>query len=362
MLKTYKYKLEPNKHHRFLLEKTLDTCRDLHNICLEQRQYQRVHRFEQDRQLTALKQEFPEYQFVHCDVLQNVIKRLQYTFDNFVRGAGFPRFKSRQRYNSFAYKGTGFKLSGRYLQLSKIGNVKVRLSREIPEYAVIKTCSIKRTVSGWYALFVVDLPFQPLLHADREVGIDVGVVRHATLTDGTVIPNPRFYQNAQAELRRAQRRISRRKKGSRRRRKAAILLQKVHEHIANRRSDFLHKQTTALVQKYGIIVVENLNVAGMAQGNCAKQVYDASWGTWLRMLAWKAASAARRLIAVDPRYTSQTCPCCGYKDKKNRPTQAEFRCLDCGFEANADWVGSVNILARMEPSGANVGELTPCVI
>lgn len=358
MLKTYKYKLEPNKHQRSLLERTLDVCRELHNLCLEQRQYQRIHRFEQDKQLTALKKEFPQFKEVHCDVLQNVIKRLQYTFDNFFRGAGFPRFKSKTRYNSFAYKSTGFKLCGRYLQLSKVGNVKVRLSREIPENAVIKTCSIKKTVSGWFAFFVIDVPIQPLPASETVVGIDVGVVQYATFSDcSDPIPNPRFYETAQAELRRAQRRVARRKKGSNRRRKAVVLLKKLHEHIANKRSDFLHKQTTALVRKYGTIVVENLNISGMAQGNCAKQVLDASWGTWLRMLVWKAASAARRVIAVDPKYTSQTCPACGYKDRKNRPTQAEFRCLECGLEANADWVGATNILARMEPSFANTQEV-----
>ena len=97
--------------------------------------------------------------------------------------------------------------------------------------------------------------------------------------------------------------------------------------------------------------------AGMVQGNCSKQILDASWGTWLRMLVFKAEEAGRRIVAVDPRFTSQTCPCCGYKDAKNRPTQAEFKCLDCGFEANADFVASVNISARMEPLGVNVGRL-----
>ena len=201
-----------------------------------------------------------------------------------------------------------------------------------------------------------------LPHSDTQAGIDVGVVRYATFSDGSEpIANPRFYEDAQAELRRSQRRVARRKKGSHRRHKAVVRLRKLHERIANKRNDFLHKQTTALIENYGMIGVENLNIARMVQGNCSKQILDASWGTWLRMLVFKAEEAGRRIVAVDSKFTSQTCPCCGYKDAKNRPSQAEFKCLDCGFEANADFIASVNISARIEPSGVNVGRLSPCV-
>src|SRR5208283_237712 len=146
-------------------------------------------------------------------------------------------------------------------------------------------------------------------------------------------------------LRVAQRRVARRKKGSSRRRKAVILLGKIHEHIANQRKDFLHKHSTEVVHKYGTVVVEALNVAGMSKGNLAKQILDCSWSGWFRQLAYKAEEAGLQFIAVDPKYTSQTCSDCGFVSKANRKTQADFACLSCGFEDNADHNGAVNIRA-----------------
>ena len=362
MLKTYKYKLNPNKQQRLSLQRTLDTCREVWNMALEQRKYQRTHWTVQCRELTELKAGFPEYKQVHVHVLQNVVKKLQRSFERMWElGSGFPRFKSQKRYHSFSFNNTGFSLAGKYLQLSKIGNVKVRLSREIPEGAVIKSLTVKQTVSGWYACLAVDVAPQLLPASDLAVGIDVGIENYAALSDGTMIQNPRHYECGQAELRRAQRRVARRKKGSNRRRKAGVLLQKVHERIANRRSDFLHKQTTALVQKFGTIVIENLNVKGLAGGILAKQVNDASWGTFFGMLAYKAESAGRQLIGVDCKKTSQTCPACGTVRKKSL-SQRKHQCSECGYTTHRDTAAAEVILGRMCPSDAKIGESIPCLV
>jgi putative transposase len=361
MLKTFKYKLNPNRTQRLALQRTLDTCREIWNMALEQRKYQRTHWTVQCRELTELKAGFPEYKQVHVHVLQNVVKKLQRSFERMWElGSGFPRFKNAKRYRSFSFNNTGFSLAGKYLQLSKIGNIKVRLSREIPE-GVIKSLTVKQTVSGWYACFAVDVPTQPLPESDLAVGIDVGIENFAALSDGTMIPNPRYYECGQAELRVAQRRVARRKKGSHRRRKAVVLLQKVHERIANRRADFLHKTTTALVQKFGTIVIENLNVKGLAGGILAKQVNDASWGTFFGMLAYKAESAGRQLIGVDCKKTSQTCPACGTVRKKSL-SQRKHACVECGLELHRDTAAAQVILGRMCPSDAKIGELIPCLV
>ena len=363
MLKAYRYKLEPNKAQRYALARTLDVCRELYNDCLYQRKLQHISRYEQSGQLTQLKAEFPVYKNVHSQVLQHVLGRLDKAFKSFFRsGFGFPRFKGANRFDSFTYPQAGFSLNGSQLSLAKIGNVKVRLSREIPADAVIKTCTIKRSVNGWFATLVFEYQPAPLPANDLAVGIDVGVTTFATFSDGTEIQNPRIYQNAQAELRRAQRRVARRKKGSHRRRKAVVLLQKVHQRITNKRADFLHKNSTAVVQKYGTIVVEALNVAGMSKGNLAKQILDCSWSEWFRQLSYKAADAGRNFSAVDPKYTSQTCSECGFKHPDNRKTQADFECLSCGFRDNADHNGAVNILARNEPLDVNVSGVTLCVV
>jgi putative transposase len=360
MLKTFKYKIEPNRKQKALLNSTLDVCRELYNMSLEQRKMQRVGQFEQMRQVTALKAAFPYYKTVHAHVLQNVIKKLNRSFENFFRRlkeggkAGFPRFKGRDRYDSFTFNNTGFKFSGRYLQLSKIGNIKIRLSRELPDGAVIKTCTVKRSVSGWFCTLTFEYePVHLPLNTDA-VGIDVGIENFAALSDGTMISNHRFYECGQAELRRAQRKVARRKnKKSNRRRKAVILLQKIHARIANRRMDFLHKQTTALIQKFGTIVVENLNVKGLAQGILSKQVHDASWSTFFSFLTYKAEDAGRRVIGVDARYTSQTCPACGTKKKKSLG-QRTHECSECGLVLHRDTAAAQVILARVEPSNANI--------
>jgi putative transposase len=143
--------------------------------------------------------------------------------------------------------------------------------------------------------------------SDLAVGIDVGVATFATFSDGTKIQNPRIYQNAQAELRRAQRKVSRRKKGSNRRRKAVVQLQQIHARIVSQRSDFLDQHSTSLVRKYETIAVEALNVAGMSRSSLAKQILDCSWSEFFRMLKYKAAEAGRRIEETDPRYTSQQC-------------------------------------------------------
>src|SRR3984893_15936320 len=218
MLKAYRYKLEPNQSQRYALARALDVCRELYNDCLYQRKLQPISRYEQSKQLTQLKAEFPVYKNVYSQVLQNVLDRLDKAFNSFFRsGFGFPRFKGANRFDSFTYPQAGFSLGGRRLSLAKIGNVKLRLSRPLPRGAVVKTCTIKRSVNGWFATLTFEHQPVPLPANDLAVGIDVGVTTFAKFTDGTEIPNPRIYRNSQAKLRRAQRRVARRKKGSHRR-------------------------------------------------------------------------------------------------------------------------------------------------
>ena len=152
MLKAYRYKVEPNQSQRYALARTLDVCRELYNDCLYQRKLQQISRYEQSKQLTQLKAEFPVYKNVYSQVLQNVLGRVDQAFKNFFRsGFGFPRFKGANRFDSFTYPQAGFSFGGRRLSLAKIGNVKVRLSRPLPGGAVVKTCTLKRSVNGWFA-------------------------------------------------------------------------------------------------------------------------------------------------------------------------------------------------------------------
>src|SRR6202162_6058950 len=281
MIKAYRFKLKPNRKQKYALARTLDVCRELYNDCLYQRKLHRTNRFDQSAELTDLKAAFRVYKNVYSQVLQHVLDRLDQAFKNFFRsGFGFPRFKGANRFDSFTYPQTGFSFGGRQLSLAKIGNVKLRLSRPLPQGAVVKTCTMKRSVHGWFAPLVFEHHPVPLPANDLAVGIDVGVTSFAKFSDGTEIQNPRIYQNTQAELRRAQRRVARRKKGSHRRGRAVLLLEKVHQGIRHRRSDFLHKHSTAVIRKYGTVKVEGLNVSGMSRGNLAKQILDCSWSEW----------------------------------------------------------------------------------
>lgn len=355
MQKAYRYKLPPNRQQKYALARTLDVCRELYNNALYQRTLYKTSRFEQAKQLTELKAAFPVYRNVYSQVLQHVLNKLDKAFRNFFRSEfGFPRYKSERRFDSFTYPQSGFSLEGNHLNLAKIGNIKVGLSRPLPKDAKINAGTVKRTVNGWFVCVAFEYEPTPLPENDKAVGIDVGVATFATFSDGTEIPNPRIYQQSEKKLRRAQRRVARRKKGSNRRRKTIVLLRKIHSQNANKRSGFLHKHSTAVIRNYGTIVVEALNVAGMSRSRLAKQILDCSWAEWFRQLSYKAAEAGRTFVAIDPQYTSQTCPECGFVHPDNRKTQANFVCLCCGHTDGADHNAAVNMLAWNQPSYANV--------
>jgi putative transposase len=219
-------------------------------------------------------------------VLQDTLRRLDKTYKAFFgrvkrgRKAGFPRFKGRNRYDSFTYPQSGFAL-GAKLQLSKIGSIKIKQHRNIAGES--KTLTIRREAGCWYACFSVEYEPTKLPHNRNNIGVDVGLEAFATLSNGTRIENHRYYQAAQAKLRRAQRKVARRaNKKSKRRRKAILLLQKAHQHVANQRKDFQHQLAYWLVQHFGMIAVEDLNIKGLSAGILAKAVHDVGWSSFLK--------------------------------------------------------------------------------
>lgn len=188
---------------------------------------------------------------------------------------------------------------------------------------------MKREAGKWYACFSVEREPKSLPANPESIGVDVGLLAFATLSDGTEIENPRYYREARAKLRRAQRKVARRKKGSRRRRKAVLLLQKAHAHVRNQRADFHHKVSRRLVDNYGLIAVEDLNVQGLAAGMLAKSVRDAGWGIFLEKVAYKAAEAGRQFLRVNPSGTSQTCTCGAHTPKDLGQRGMSVRSVDC---------------------------------
>jgi putative transposase len=378
--KTYKEKLRPTPAQKRMLEDVLWRCHDLYNAALEQRitVYQRrevsVSRFEQEAELKAIRAECPEYEAIHSHVVQDVLARLDKTYQAFFRRlkqgekAGFPRFKGRNRYHSFTFKeyGNGARVDNGYVVLSKIGRIHVHWSRPIEGRP--KTVMIGREADGWYVVVSCsDVSVTPLPETGCETGIDLGIEAFATLSDGVRILTAGYYRRAEQYLAKCQRRVSRRKKASNRRRKAVVLLAKAHQTVRRQRADFHHKTALALVRENDTIYHEDLRVANMVRNHhLAKSIADAGWSAFLAILTFKAESAGKRVIAVDPAFTSQTCSGCGTTVQKGLSVRWRS-CPECGTSLHRDQNAAKNIQWRGQrlrglagaPAGANREPIGP---
>lgn len=367
-MKTYKYRLYPTKQQKQLLADTLECCRALYNCALEQRKvaYRQfgvsISRLDQQAELLEIKENFPKYKGIHSQVLQEVILRVDRSFQNFFRRLknnekpGYPRFKGYGWYDSFTYPQSGFSLSDnskgyRRLKLSKIGNIKVKLHRIIQ--GAIKTCTIKREMDKWYVCFSCEVEPEYLPKTGKAVGIDVGIEKFAALSDGSLIENPKFLRKSEAKLKREQRKLSRRKRGSNSRKKQKTKLAKIHRKIKNQRNDFLHKESTKLVRNYDTIVFEDLKIKNMVKNHhLAKSISDASWSRFIEYTTYKAVSAGKKVILVNPRNTSQICSNCGKPVPKGLSVRVH-KCPHCGLVLDRDVNAAINILRRgTRPGGA----------
>ena len=226
------------------------------------------------------------------------------------------------------------------LRLQGIGLIKVKLHRSVE--GKIKTATVKREAGRWYVCFNVECEAKRLPECEKVVGLDVGISSFITLSDGTEVENPRCFVKAQAKLRRKSRKVSRRKKGNARWRKAIQSLQRTHSHIGNQRADFQHKLSRSLVNDYGLIVVEDLNVKGLARGRLAKHINDAGWSLFIDKLSYKVEETGRELVKVDPRGTSQRCVC-GASVPKTL-AQRWHECHACGLNVSRDHASALEIL------------------
>jgi putative transposase len=363
VVRVYRYRLYPSRAQDSAMREMLDRLRELYNAALEHRReaYRRQHvsvsAYGQMRELAAIREARPEYAGIHTHLLQDAITRLDRAYRAFFRRVkagdtpGFPRFKGKGRYRTFTFKdaahrnGVRLVAGGERVELTGIGRVKVKLHR--PIVGTVKQASVSLGGDGhWYVAFTCDdVPAEPLAPTDREVGIDVGITKFATLTDGPPIENPRPYERAQATLAVAQRRVSRRKRGSARRRKAAVLLTKQHDRVRRVRLDFHHKAALDIVRRFDRISIEDLNIKGLAQMRLAKQVYDAAWAQFRTILTAKAERAGREVIAVDPRGTSQYCSGCGVEARKSLSIRVH-ECSACGLRIDRDLNAAHNVQAR----------------
>jgi putative transposase len=305
---------------------------------------------EQANTLRERKQHIPGLKEVYSQVLQDVARRIDKTYQSFFRRirngerAGFPRFKPQTRYDSFTYPQSGFVLGGKHIDLSKIGHVRIKLHRQ-PQ-GIIKTCTITKKNGRYYACLSCEIEAQLLPETNRRIGVDLGVKHLAATSDGQFFEAPNCLRNNEAKLKRQQKSVARKQRGANRRRKAVAVLARQHERVANQRKDYAHKVSRMLVDNYDLIAFEDLNVQGLMKNHhLAKSITDAGWNGLVQLVMYKAESAGRQVVWVDPRQTSQKCSTCHEIVKK---TLAEriHRCHHCGTELDRDVNAAINILAR----------------
>jgi len=357
MRKTYMYRLYPTKKQLKTLETTLEECRWLYNNTLAYRkdaweQEQRnVSYYESKARIPLLKNERLSLKGVHSQVLQNVTERVELAMQVFFRRCkagekpGYPRFKGYERYDSFTYTQPGFSIThNNRVCLSKIGSIPIIYHRPIK--GKIKTLIIHRSSTGkWYASFSVECEPERLPECQEQVGIDVGLKTFATLSTAEEIVNPRFFRKEEKALAKVQRKLSSLAKGTPERRKHRKVVARVHERIKFRRDNFTHQQSRSIVDRFGLIAVEDLHVKRMAHNHClAKSIHDASWSEFFSKLSCKAEEAGRKYVAVNPAYTSQDCSRC--HDRQVMPlSERTYHCPCCLLSIDRDLNASKNILA-----------------
>ncbi|ASI13671.1 IS200/IS605 family transposase OrfB [Candidatus Mancarchaeum acidiphilum] len=300
------------------------------------------------------------YSQTRCEIEYRLLKAYQNFFRRIKeenRKAGFPRFKSRNRYKSITYPqyNGSFSIKRGRLRVSRIGTMRIELHRKIE--GTIKTLAIKREGRNYYAvLTTINEIKTPQVEDTNPIGIDMGLNSFVAMSDGTKIEKPKFMQQERKRIAHWQRIVARRNKGSKRREKAKTHLQKTYEYSTNQSDDYLHKLSDRLVDSgYTSFAVEDLHIQNMVKNHrLAGSIQNASWNRFIQMLSYKAESAGMKVIKVDSRDTTQECSNCHHiKEGSERLTLGDrsYRCNVCGLEIDRDINASINILNRATTLG-----------
>ena len=359
-----KIRLYPDRTQERELEAMLETCRLVYNSLVNDRKFQydtanvSVGYFTQKAYLPTWKKDHPELKAVYSQALQDVAHRVHLAFDAFFdrvkkgEKPGFPRIKGAGQYDSITYtQGKNFKVGDSTIEFPKLGKVKAKLHRR--PWGEVKNCTIRRINGKWFAFLCQEVEAEHLPPSKNAIGLDAGLNSFMALSNGEFIENPRFFRKDEKSLAKAQRKLSKQKRGSRERKKARKVVSRIHERIRNRRHNFCHQNARRLVNRFGIIAVERLNVKNMVKNHTlAKSISDAAWSQFRSVLVQKAESAvSREVVECNPAYTSQDCSGCGYRPDglegrtKKKLSDRWHLCPMCGLSLDRDTNAAVNILA-----------------
>ncbi len=380
MRTAYQYRLRLTQQQQDTIDQWLELCRRQYNyrlaerfnwyeqnrcdvnacplICYLPELKDRPDFYSQKRDLVNSKKLFSEYKELPSHTLQDVIARVEKTFDRWLSGdsngkrSGKPRFKGQGRFRSVAFPDPvkPEHIDGRFIQLPKIGKLKMILHRAIPDGFNVKTAAIIKKVDGYYITLSLQDSSVPELSPnlptmDNTIGIDMGLKAFLVDDSGEEVEIPQHYRKSEKRLKRLQRSLSRKKKGSNRRKKAIKRVSRLHLKVANQRKDFHYKTAKKLLNKGKHIGHEALNIKGIARTRMAKSTHDAGWGTFLQILSIKAERAGLMAIAVNPNGTTQDCSNCGQKVPKTIRDRWHS-CPHCGLELDRDHNAAINIKQR----------------
>lgn len=356
------FRCYPTPEQEQILARTFGCCRFVYNRFLHERtaSYARKEKLNYagtSQMLTALKRE-PEYAWlneVSSVPLQQSLRQLQTAYKNFFeKRTGYPAFRKKQGKQSAEYTRSAFRfdVGNQRLVLAKMGRLKVKWSLHIPVEPT--TVTVIRKPSGRYFVsLIVDIQPAPLPETGEAVGIDFGLRRLATLSNGETVSNPRYLARYQRKLAKAQKTLTRKQKGSKRREKARQHVARIHEKIANCRDDHQKQIAWRLFNRFDVVFVEDLNLRGMVKNHAlARSVSDASIGGYIRRLETKAAMHGKRVVKIDRFFPStRMCSQCG--QLHDMPLGKEWMVCDCGNTMDRDLNAAKNILAVGQTESQN---------
>lgn len=370
---TYEFKLDATPEQASSFDEWLEICRRVWNYGLRERKdwvnsrkcdidscslvqeyiipqdAKRPTYASQCKALTAAKKEYPDLKIPQSQVLQQVLRNLEAAFISmWFRGFGFPRFKKQGRMSSFVFPQMSISdLTGEYINLPKIGKVKMILSRPIPEGFDLKQARIVRRASGYYVMLSLqcDVTVPDVMPHGYPIGIDIGLNAFAATSEGELIARPRFFVEAQSKLKSLQRRLKHKKKGSKNWHKLNRKIGRLHEYISSSRKDFHFKTAHHLCDNAGMVFAEDLNLKAMSRGMLSKHTLDAGFGQFLTILGWVCWKRNVFFLKVDANGTSQVCPKCDVHVPKDLSVRIH-NCPYCGYSTDRDVASAQEVKKR----------------